>query len=218
MTTEAQQEFDWNFRPDRYWETSEAVHANIKGTFRRRWIEDAGAAGVLEGMPASVFADDVTQSDRISMGVAIPGADSGEYLPDYKQQEVEIVRFTINSTLTDVIAIRARPLKGRITWRIVQDNPFGRMRLTRLATKQPMTFRELTDMLDTIKCDWGPDWITESWIDAFIEGRELDDMSNWIMIESCFYPEIEAWFANRLRNWVDAKKEELLADEDVGCA
>ena len=74
MTVDAQQEFDWNFRPDRYWDSPNAVTANIKGTFRRRLIQDAVTSGSLDAMPTGVFGNDVSDFDRIAMGMAIPGA------------------------------------------------------------------------------------------------------------------------------------------------
>jgi hypothetical protein len=213
VTVVTANEFDWDFRPEQYWDSPDAAMANIKGTFRRGLIQGAAESGVLDAMPTGVFGNDVSEADRIAMGRAMPGADSGEYLPEYKQEEVEVVRFTLSSTLCDVISIRARPCKGRITWRLVQDNPWGVMRLSRRVSKEPMTFHELTDMLDNIKCEWGPDWITESWRDVFIDGTELEDIPAWIMIESCFYPELEAWFANRVHTWVAEKEAEQLADE-----
>jgi hypothetical protein len=207
MAVDAQQEFDWNFRPDWYWDSPNAVTANIKGTFRRRLIQDAVTSGSLDAMPTGVFGNDVSDFDRIAMGMAIPGADSGEYLPDYKQEEVEVVRFTLNSTLCDVISIRARPLKGRITWRIVQDNPCGIMRLTRRVSKQPMTFRELTDMIMSIRCEWSDDWITAGWVEAYgwAWGNDsgTDSAWRWFYIESSFYPELEDWFKSHFKEWLE---------------
>ncbi len=215
-------DYDWDYRPEAYWDSPNAVTANIKGTFRRRLIQDAATSGSLDAMPTGVFGNDVSDFDRIAMGMAIPGADSGEYLPDYKQEEVEVVRFTLNSTLCDVISIRARPLKGRITWRIVQDNPCGIMRLTRRVSKQPMTFRELTDMLDHIKCEWSDDWITAGWHDseeACSGGWYSDDdpwahVAKWNYIESEFYPELQRWLEDRLAAWIEVRNREINGDEE----
>lgn len=89
MAIRSAKQLDWDFRPEAYWDSPSAVLANIKGTFRRGWLKDAAASGLLEGMPAGAFGDDVSEADRIAMGRAIPGAESGEYLPDYADEEVE---------------------------------------------------------------------------------------------------------------------------------
>jgi hypothetical protein len=45
----------------------------------------------------------------------------GEYLPDLKQDEVEIARITIASTTQDVTSVFARRGKHRIYYRVVDE-------------------------------------------------------------------------------------------------
>jgi hypothetical protein len=91
------------------------------------------------------------------------------------------------------------------------------MRLTRRVSKQPMTFRELTDMLDHIKCEWSDDWITAGWHDAE-EACYKDDVwahvAKWNYIESEFYPELQRWFEDRLAVWIEERNRESYADEE----
>ena len=45
----------------------------------------------------------------------------GEYLPDSEAGEVEIVRFELESTMADVISLRARLADGKIHYRLVDE-------------------------------------------------------------------------------------------------
>jgi hypothetical protein len=46
---------------------------------------------------------------------------SGEYLPDFEGDEVEIARVTLASATGDIISIRGRHEGGRIHYRIVDE-------------------------------------------------------------------------------------------------
>ncbi len=59
--------------------------------------------------------------ERAAVGAIHPWFMGGEYLPDFLRSEVEIGRVTMKSTTMDVISIRARPLRRRISYRIVDE-------------------------------------------------------------------------------------------------
>ena len=49
----------------------------------------------------------------------------GEYLPGYRRNEVEIVRIELDSTTSDVISLRARPIgrkRPRIVYTLVDEH------------------------------------------------------------------------------------------------
>jgi len=47
---------------------------------------------------------------REGLGAIHPSFMGGEYLPGYRRNEVEIVRIELDSTTSDVISLRARPI------------------------------------------------------------------------------------------------------------
>ena len=67
-----EQDFDLDYRPDSYWDTPEAIHANIKGDFRQRAVKDAIAAGELDKVPSAIFADEISDELRHFAGSINP--------------------------------------------------------------------------------------------------------------------------------------------------
>ena len=67
-----EQDFDLDYRPDSYWDTPEAIHANIKGDFRQRAVKDAIAAGELDEVPSPIFADEISDELRHFAGSIHP--------------------------------------------------------------------------------------------------------------------------------------------------
>jgi hypothetical protein len=49
----------------------------------------------------------------------------GEYLPNYRRREVEIVRIELKSTTSDVISLRARSSGSRIKYRLIDESDSG---------------------------------------------------------------------------------------------
>jgi len=47
---------------------------------------------------------------REGLGAIHPSFMGGEYLPGYRRNEVEIVRIELDSTTSDAISLRARPI------------------------------------------------------------------------------------------------------------
>ena len=123
---------------------------------------------------------------------------------------VEIAHISMTATmLQDQISIWARPCKGRLTYGISQNPHFGGMSLNRRASKQPLTFRELADVLSNIRSDAG-EWITSWWWDALDADR---DPCAYLYVSSQFYPQIDAWYEARFAAWERARMEEEECEE-----
>ena len=109
-----EQNFGMDYRPDSYWDTPEAMHANIKGEFRRRALHSAALSDELEDVPSCIFADERSDEMREFTASLHPSFMGGEYLPGYRDNEVEIARVSLASVTADVVSIRAEPTPGGI--------------------------------------------------------------------------------------------------------
>ena len=86
------------------------VLRNVKGTKRREMIRDFNEQGRLDQLVPVLTADELSDEDREGLGAIHPSFMGGEYLPGYRRNEVEIVRIELDSTTSDVISLRARPI------------------------------------------------------------------------------------------------------------
>src|SRR5215469_10261360 len=111
---------DYQFRPESYWGAAnnplEAALRNVTGRNRREMIRDYYKAGKLEELNEHLLADTLTEGTRRSLGRIHPSFMGGEYLPNYRRSEVEIARIELESTTSDVISLRARPVAARIKY------------------------------------------------------------------------------------------------------
>src|SRR5262245_45038225 len=96
------------FRPATYWDTPDALLANIKGEQRRQLIQHALAIADAEELETWLLQDELTDEERELVGRIHPLLMGGEYLPDYQPGEVEIARVALQSTTGDVISVGAR--------------------------------------------------------------------------------------------------------------
>ena len=117
---------DYDFRPDTYWSAADPlalILGHVKGTNRRQMIRDYWEAGVLKALDDQLLQDTLTEDERQRLGRIHPSFMGGEYLPDFKIGEEEIVRVELESTTSDVISVRARPVPGGTAWRVVDEYP-----------------------------------------------------------------------------------------------
>jgi len=122
----------------------------------------------------------------------------GEYLPDLKQEEVEIARITIASVTQDVTSVFACHGKRRIHYRVVDEYEGETLsgRSTRTSTR-PLTLGELEaffngawSIFDVLDMNFG------------YGGYDLEKMLRFVIgIESQFYPEIGRLYAGRIQKW-----------------
>jgi hypothetical protein len=84
----------WTFRPDGYWDSPNAIIANIKGTWRRELVEEITCGGG-GGPHVRFLAYELSPTDRKLADMCHPEMMGGEYLPEYRKGEVEIVDGTV---------------------------------------------------------------------------------------------------------------------------
>jgi hypothetical protein len=188
--------YDLNYRPINYWGPQKLethVGSRTKGELRRQLaIREA-------------------QGDQSDFEINIPLTPhpwqmGGEYLPDLKQNEVEIARIVMKSTTMDVISIRARKTKNRIIYRIVDEyeaEDFGvEYFLTKKSSLRPLKLRDLIKLIDNA-VEGG---LVGSGRDSNFQEAggftSADEIYDFETAHSQFYPELEAWYGEANDEWL----------------
>ena len=115
---------DFSFRPETYWKNGdpfEAILSDIKGEQRRRLVRKALESGAVGDIPELVLGSTLDEPERLDWGRIHPLFMGGEYLSEDLPGETAIARVSLNSTTGDVSEIRARPLRGGIAYRVVDE-------------------------------------------------------------------------------------------------
>jgi hypothetical protein len=127
----------------------------------------------------------------------------GEYLPNYRRQEVEIARIALASTTSDVISLRARPSGSRIKYRVV-DECATEFQLPRQTSRRPFCLRELIRFLDSVDHpEVDPSWKCFGFVLSYNQcnldcGTDLETLQDFTSVGSDFYP--DSCLALRLRD------------------
>jgi hypothetical protein len=219
---------DYDFRPESFWETAPdplaAILRNIKGRRRREMIRDHYAAGKLDELSNELLNESLDEETRSRLGQIHPSFMGGEYLPDYRRREVEIVRIELKSTTSDVISLRARSSGSRIKYRLVDENDLGFF-LPQQSSKRPFSLRELISFLDSVEHAGGdPAWHAFGFMLSFNEinfegGSALETLWSFTSVRSDFYPglashynlSIDDWYSTRENNGVEVLIKNSLA-------
>jgi len=229
--------YDLAFRPDTYWEAGDALTAllvNVKGTRRREMIRDIAAGHAAARVSELVDAGELTgdageavraalseidpglleaalsDDDRTSLGRIHPSFMGGEYLPDYRTGEVEIVRIQLKSTTYDVISVRARRTPKRIAYRVVDE--YGAEFLWRPThSRRPLSLGEMIRLIDGIRyVDSDAHWYAHGLMSALrgevpdvIENDWIEVMANVVTVASDVYPSLHGWYWDEATDWAN---------------
>jgi hypothetical protein len=205
--------FDLEFRLRSYfWPMAADIHVlgRISGTRRRQIAAELLAAG-HDPSEVEHLADNVLPDQERNGLMAIhPGLSGGEYLPPLGLDEVEIARVNlIGSVLGDVISVRARRSKDGIAYSIVDEHEME-YQPGISSSEQPLKMRELIDLLETSEPALGIGFLEGS----MEVGVDLDDLENFMRVESLFYPQLEAWYEQQTEQWLAEKAREIWGDHD----
>ena len=193
---------DPDFRPATlFWPLDLKTHllATIKGAERREMVENSLDAGVLDELPAEILSPALSDEDRNDLGRLHPAFMGGEYLPDREEEEVEIARVTLDSTLQDVVCIYARRIPEGIAYRVVDE--YDSSTLTgdhELTVSGPLTLGQLTDFLLEA---WDLIWV----LDTAFDGEEDDVYRDFFSGSSPFYPGFGNHLAARVDVWLESR-------------
>lgn len=194
-------QFNFEFRPRTYWH-AQSIASFVHGTARRKLIQRATEAGLVDRLPAEVF----VPNDR-TIGRMHPSLMGGEYLPPLREREVNIAFITTKTTTCDAIAVRARLLAGnKIGYRVVNEySESGDFYCNPEESSQPLSMRELISLID--HCTHEDDETFESgegglvrcfWDDEEVSSN-VDERINFVQVESEFYPELNAYYRREAR-------------------
>jgi hypothetical protein len=116
---------DLDYRPrDYFWalDTNVLLPSGISGEARRKLFRARIEAGstVHDGLDAELL----DKAMREAWGRLDPYNMGGEYLPPLRKGEVEIARISLASVTADQISVRARRVRERIRYRIVDEYSF----------------------------------------------------------------------------------------------
>ncbi len=216
---------DLEFRPAHYSDFPDAVSAvvaGVHGSRRREMIRDIlaseGARGdqvrnmlgdlhphLMEAKAHPAFVDWMSRLDTRWIG--------GERLPPDEPGEVEIARITLENTLREVTAIRARWEADRMIYRyrIVDDHSRQQYDPVPATSDEPLSLRELLRMLDDSSFgDPGrtlSDEIRHQWELGYHRHSDLDAAAEFVKITSELYPELERAMELRWERWLAGREE-----------
>jgi hypothetical protein len=207
---------DLTFRPVSYGADAgplQAILQNIQGQNRREMVRDflAGtAADTLGEIDPDLLQDALTDSARVSLGRIHPSFMGGEYLPASRAGQVEIARIVLESATQDVFSIRARRSRNgdRYRYSLVDEyeNDFD---VSPLTSRRPLSMAGMIHMIDTASSpglDTGRFPFLEGMLIYKIRaGHEVDEVMDFLAVESEVYPQLQQYYEARLRAWVEQK-------------
>jgi hypothetical protein len=203
-------EIDYEFRPQSFWTAASdplaAILRNVKGRNRREMIRDYYAAGKLDQLSDELLRDSLSDEARISLGKIHPTFMGGEYLPNYRREEVEIARIALASTTSDVISLRARPTGSRIKYRLL-DEYNTEFCLPQKTSCRPFSLRELIRFLDSVEQeDVDPSWNRFGFVLSSNQcnlecGTDLETLRDFTSVSSDFYPELGSHYREAMEEW-----------------
>src|SRR5215831_6487911 len=212
----------YQFRPESYWGPArsplEAALRNVKGRNRREMIRDYHSSGLLPALSDNLLRDTLNEDTRRGLDLIHPSFMGGEYLPDYRCNEVEIARIELESTTSDVISVRARPRGRRIEYSVCDEYQVE-YRLPQRTSRQPLSLRELIRFLDTVEHpEAEPEWERFGFVFSFNEtnldcGADLETLEGFTRVGSDFYPELGQHYARAIDEWCQARATELAREE-----
>jgi hypothetical protein len=212
---------DYTQRPQSYWDDSSVLHAtlrNVKGENRRRLIRDFHSLEQLDKVEPGLAKDILSTPERESLGRIHPTFLGGEYLPDYQTAETEIARIVLDSTLRDVISLRARRTKTGLLRYSIVDEYEGEFLYPKLPTRDPLTLGQIVDWIDQTRIEGNSDDCYGLGliftVSNFTEGEDAHRLENFTTVESDLYPELAQHYARLSSDWAIATFLESKEGED----
>ena len=205
-------EIDYTQRPQSYWDDSSVLHAtlrNVKGENRRRLIRDFHSLEQLDKVEPGLSKDILSTPERESLGRIHPSFLGGEYLPDYQTAETEIARIVLESTLRDVISLRARRTKTGLLRYSIVDEYEGIFLFPKLPSRDPLTLGQIVDWIDQTRIEGNSD---DGYglgliftVSNFTEAEDAHRLENFTTVESELYPQLREHYRKLASEWVFQK-------------
>lgn len=207
---------DYSYQPESYWEDTTVLQAllrDVKGTQRRKMIIDYFESDALDQLGESFLQSTLSEDQRKRLGLIHPLFMGGEYLPDCGLGETEIARVELQSTLADVISIRAIRCEGGYDYSVVDEHE-NTFRLQTESSIDPLTLEELIYFIDGTEEQGG--WaggLALSYNIANAESLPRKRLRFFTRIHSEIYPQLETHYENVFSDWVYETEEEEVETE-----
>jgi len=206
---------DLNWRPDTYWPESQnrdQLLSHIKGQARReitRQALDSGGLAVLNDIGPDVASEVLSDPGREGWGSIHPSLMGGEYLPEYEDSEVEIIRISLDSVTADQISILAGGVLGDIQYRIV-DEYDTEYEPSITKSEQPLSLGELIRLLDETDNPFNGEegglvrnhWEHIGQVSGAEEGIEF------VSVRSAFYKQLASYYSSEASRWLALQLKE----------
>lgn len=220
---------DLDFRPDSYVADGCATAAaiqNVMGEERLEQLHQRMAVGTLRyAVSARMLADHLHHRTRMAWVALDPARHiSGECLPRYERGENEIARIVVGTTPRLVYSLRAhtrmfsgkRPHFGQSTRRTGEDNRRYRLvgecgnafEIPTPCSASVLSLRELVALIDRVRAPHLDEVPTHLpfperlvWWRAQRE-HHAGALQRFVRVSSVVYPELGAFYRERLRWWV----------------
>jgi hypothetical protein len=203
---------NYDFRPESYLRPTnplQPILAKVTGTFRRQVIRAWCESGGIEDIPDAFLLDSLREEDRDRLGKVHPSLMGGEYLPPCWFGDFEIARIELQSTMRDVISVRARHKCIGVMFLIVDeyDTSFPMPR----GVNRTLTLGELIGLIDG--AGNGESLALCHTIANYTCGERsigrLDSLKNFTRVESLFYPQLSLHYEKLTDHWYWKERDAL---------
>lgn len=195
---------DYTFKPQSYWEDSSVLQAllrDVKGVQRRKMIVDYYEQDALNQLDDTFLQSTLSEEQRQRFGLIHPSFMGGEYLPDCTEDETEIARIELESTLADVTSIRAKRVDDEYHYNVVDEHG-DTYNLFIDSTYEAFTLAELIDFIDNTEQIGG--WsggLSLSYNNANAESLDRERLRYFTKISSNIYTSLEDHYENVFEEW-----------------
>lgn len=138
---------DMDFRPVRYFgpkPLSAHLLSKVKDAVLREKLRHLDAEGRHDEVRTLLGNSGIDRNTLKALERLHPQLMGGNYLPETENGEVEIARIAIDSTTRDVTCVYARPIEGRIGYRVVDEYVGDTLQgPAEMEAERPLTLAEL---------------------------------------------------------------------------
>jgi len=196
---------DLDYRPGSYFwavDTNVLLPSGISGEARRKLYCARIEAGVTvdDGLDAAVL----DEAMRAAWGQIHPSNMGGEYLPPLRKGEVEIARISLESTTADQISVRARRVRDRIRYHIVDEYSFKYV-CHPASSDAPLSLRELIASMESAS-----DGRSIIFPILAMNSRDSDpaELETFITVTSDFYADLRPYYRALTDAWLEDRAPE----------
>jgi hypothetical protein len=196
---------DLDYRPrDYFWalDTNVLLPSGISGEARRKLFRARIEAGstVYDGLDAELL----DKALREAWGRLHPSNMGGEHLPPLRKGEVEIARISLESTTADQISIRARRVRERIRYRIVDEYSFKYV-CRPTSSDALLSLRELVTLMESAS-DGGS--IVFPILGMNMRDSAPAELETFITVTSDFYADLGRYYRALTNAWLEQRAGE----------